>query len=130
MGTESRGLRAVICDDDATLRRVVAVMAGQAGFHVVGEAALALDALALVEMTTPHVVVLDLSMTGMSGAEVIAPMKAASPDTAIIVYTAFDVMADLAAVKGVFAVVRKDEPGKLEDALRRVAGDHRFPRSP
>jgi DNA-binding NarL/FixJ family response regulator len=81
-------------------------------------------------MTRPHVVVLDLSMMGMGGTEVIAPMKAAAPDTAIIVYTAFDTMADLVADKGVFAVVRKAEPGKLEDALRRVAGDRRFPHAP
>jgi two-component system response regulator GlrR len=127
---ELRRLRAVICDDDATVRRVVAIMAEQAGFDVAGEAGLALDALALVEMTRPHVVVLDLSMMGMGGTEVIAPMKAAAPDTAIIVYTAFDTMADLVADKGVFAVVRKAEPGKLEDALRRVAGDRRFPHAP
>jgi two-component system, LytTR family, response regulator len=128
--TESRRLRAVICDDDTTVRRVVTTMAEQAGFHVIGEAALALDALALVEMTRPHAVVLDLSMMGMSGTEVIAPMRAAVPEIAIIVYTAFDTMAELAKAEGVFAVVRKDEPGKLEDALRRVAGDHRFPTTP
>ena len=130
MRTGERRLRAVICDDDATVRRVVAAMAEQAGFDVAAEAALALDALALVELTRPHVVVMDLSMMGMSGTEVIAPMKAAAPDTAVIVYTAFDTMAGLVADKGVYAVVRKDEPGKLEDALRRVAGDHRFPTSP
>jgi CheY-like chemotaxis protein len=126
----SRRLRAVICDDDATVRRVVTSLAEQEGFDVIAEAAMALDALALVETTRPHVVVLDLSMMGMSGTEVIAPMKAAAPGIAIIVYTAFDTMADLAADQGVFAVVRKDEPGKLEDALRRVAGDHRFPNAP
>ena len=129
MRPESRRLRAVICDDDATVRRVVTTMAEQAGFDVTGETGMALDALALVELTRPHVLVLDLSMMGMSGIEVIAPMKAAAPDIAIIVYTAFDTMAGLAADKGVFAVVRKDEPGKLDDALRRVAGDHRFPGS-
>jgi CheY-like chemotaxis protein len=128
--TGLRRLRAVICDDDATVRRVVSTMAEQAGFEVTGEVSMALDALALVEMTRPHVVVLDLSMMGMSGIEVIAPMKAAAPEIAIVVYTAFDTMAALAADKGVFAVVREDEPGKLDDALRRLAGDHRFPMMP
>jgi len=130
VGTESRRLRAVICDDDATVRRVVTTIADEAGFDVVGEAAMALDALHLVELTRPHVVVLDLSMMGMSGSEVIAPMKAAAPGIAVIVYTAFDTLVDLAADQGVFAVVRTDEPGKLDDALRRVAGDQRFPPLP
>ena len=122
---DERRLRAVICDDDRTVRHVVGSMAEECGFDVVGEAALALEALALVEMTSAHVLVLDLSLTGMSGTEIIASVKAAAPDTAIIVYTAFDTMADLVHHTDVFAVVRKDQPGKLEDALHRAATERR-----
>jgi hypothetical protein len=38
----------------------------------------------------------------------------------IIVFTAFDAMGKAAADAGAFAVVRKDEPGKLEEALQRA----------
>src|SRR5438067_12396296 len=103
------------------MRRVVTTMAEQIGFDVIGESAMALDAFALVALTRPHVVALDLSMMGMSGAEVIAPTKTAALGIAVIVYTAFDTMADLAADQGLFAVVRKDEPGRLQDAMGRVA---------
>jgi CheY-like chemotaxis protein len=117
-------LRAVLCDDDPTVRRVVAGLAEDCGFEVVGEAALALEALVLAEMTKAHVLVLDLSLRGMSGNDVIPAVRTAAPGTQIIVYTAFDTLARLAEEAGVVDVVRKDEPGKLEEALRHVAANH------
>jgi CheY-like chemotaxis protein len=117
-------LRAVLCDDDANLRRVVSGLLEDCGFEVVGQAELALEALVLAEMTKAHVLVLDLSLKGMSGNAVIPAVRTAAPGTAIIVYTAFDALAQLAEEEGVADVVRKDEPGKLEDALRRVAARH------
>jgi DNA-binding NarL/FixJ family response regulator len=117
-------LRAVLCDDDATVRRVVRTLVEDCGFEVVGEAALALEALVLAEMTKAHVLVLDLSLKGMSGNDVIPAVRSAAPGTVIIVYTAYDTLARLAEEVGVEDVVRKDEPGKLEDALRRVAATH------
>ena len=118
------GLRAVLCDDDATVRHVGAAIAEACGFEVVGHAALALEALVLAEMTKAHVLVLDLSLKGVSGTDVIPAVRTAAPGTEIIVYTAFDALAQLAEEEGVADVVRKDEPGKLEDALRRVAAKH------
>ena len=117
-------LRAVLCDDDATVRQVVRGLAEDCGFEVVGEAALALEALVLAEMTRAHVLVLDLSLKGVSGTDVIPAVRSAAPETEILVYTAFDTLACLAEEQGVTDVVRKDEPGKLEAALRRVAASH------
>lgn len=117
-------LRAVLCDDDANVRHVVRGLAEDCGFEVVGEAAMALEALVLAEMTRAHVLVLDLSLKGMSGNDVIPAVRSAAPGTEIVVYTAFDTLARLAEEEGVADVVRKDEPGKLEAALRRVAASH------
>ncbi len=117
-------LRAVLCDDDAIVRRVVTDLVKECGFEVVGQAERALEALVLAEMTKAHVLVLDLSLRGMSGNDVIPAVRTAAPGTEIIVYTAFDALAQLAEEEGVADVVRKDEPGKLEDALRRVATRH------
>jgi DNA-binding NarL/FixJ family response regulator len=118
------GLRAVICDDDPTIRQVVAELVTDCGFEVVGEAALALEALVLAEMTKAHVLVLDLSLKGLSGNDVIPAIKSSAPGTAIVVYTAYDTMADLARQEGVVAVVLKDEPEQLEHELRAVAARH------
>jgi DNA-binding NarL/FixJ family response regulator len=117
-------LRAVLCDDDATVRHVVRGVVEDCGFEVVGEAALALEALVLAEMTKAHVLVLDLSLKGVSGTDVIPAVRTAAPGTQIVVYTAFDTLARLAEEEGVADVVRKDEPEKLEAALRRVAAEH------
>ena len=88
--------------------------------YIVGEATTAIEAEQLVALTHPHVLVLDLALVGLSGLEVIASLRAIAPETAIIVFTAFDSMGKAAADAGAFAVVRKDEPGKLEDALQRA----------
>ena len=117
-------LRAVLCDDDAVVRRVVTDLVQECGFEVVGQAERALEALVLAEMTKAHVLVLDLSLKGVSGTDVIPAVRTAAPGTQIVVYTAFDTLARLAEEEGVADVVRKDEPGKLEAALRRVAREH------
>jgi DNA-binding NarL/FixJ family response regulator len=109
-----------VCDDDRPVRQIVISVAEEAGCEVVGQAALALEALVLCEMLKPNALVLDLALIGMSGIDIIAAIKDAAPETAIIVFTAFDTMGSLAEQAGVFAVVRKDEPAKLEDALQRV----------
>lgn len=115
-----RRMKVVLCDDDASVRQVMGMLAEEAGFEVVGQAALALEALVLCEMLKPHALILDLALMGISGVDIIVSIKTAAPETEIIVYTAFDNMGTLAERKGVFAVVRKDEPGKLEDALRQL----------
>ena len=74
-------LRAVLCDDDATVRHVVRGLAEDCGFEVVGQAALALEALVLAEMTKAHVLVLDLSLKGVSGTDVIPAVRTAAPGT-------------------------------------------------
>jgi CheY-like chemotaxis protein len=112
--------RLVVCDDDDTVRQIVSILARGAGYEVAGEAATAVAAEELVAAVRPDVLVLDLALTGMSGLDVIGSIRAATPDTTIIVFTAFDSMGGLADRAGAFAVVRKDEPGKLEAALVRA----------
>jgi DNA-binding NarL/FixJ family response regulator len=110
----------VICDDDDLVFQVVAMLAEAVGYDVVGKARSAIEAEQLVEQTRPHVLVLDLALQGIAGLDIIASIRAKAPETAIIVFTVFDTMAEAAARQGAFAVVRKDEPGKLEDALQRA----------
>jgi two-component system chemotaxis response regulator CheY len=117
---DSQPHRLVVCDDDATVRQIVGILATQAGYEIAGEAATALEAEALVAYVKPHVLVLDIALTGMSGLDVIDSLRTAAPETTIIVFTAFDTMGGLADRAGAFAIVRKDEPGKLEDALLRA----------
>jgi DNA-binding NarL/FixJ family response regulator len=81
----------VVCDDDLMSRRVLRGLLTDAGFDIVGEVDMAVAALDVVSVTRPDVLVLDVSMPGMSGVDIVTDVLERSPDTAIIVVSAFDV---------------------------------------
>jgi CheY-like chemotaxis protein len=122
---EERRLRAVICDDDATVCAVVTTMAESCGFDVVAVTSMARDAQAAVSASHAHLLVLDLSLHGPPGHEVVPELRNSAPQCSVIVFTAFVTVGGWAKEHGVFAVVRKDEPGKLEQALQQVAAAQR-----
>ena len=97
-------LRVVVVDDEADVRGLVRFLLQQTdGFEVVGEAANGREAIDLAAAERPDVVLLDLRMPVMDGAEAIPRIREQSPDTRIVVFTA-----DPAAeVEGVDAQVIK-----------------------
>jgi len=80
-----------VCDDDLMSRRVLRGLLVDAGFDIVGEVDMAVTALDLVTVTRPDVLVLDVNMPGLSVVAVAFKNKKRSPDTAIIVVSAYDV---------------------------------------
>src|SRR5437868_8424997 len=87
----SRGMasrRALVCDDYSMVRETIRPLLVEAGFDIVREATLATEAIALAEMTQPDVIVLDLSLPGMSGLQAIPILKLVSPRSAIAVFSA------------------------------------------
>ena len=84
----SGALTILVIDDDASLRRVTEYTLEQAGFRVLT----AVDGRAGVQLfreERPSLVVTDLQMPGLSGQEVLEQVKALSPETLVIVITAF-----------------------------------------
>src|SRR5439155_21830224 len=117
-------LRALVCDDERVVRSVVSSVLETCGYEVVGEAGLALESLVMADIVRPDVIVLDISLPGMSGIEVLPTLKAAAPEAVIIVYTAFDSRRDEAMAAGAFDVVDKADPtgmAALESTLQVVA---------
>ena len=118
-------LRALVCDDEKVVRGVVHHVCEALGFQVVGEAGLALEALVMADIVHPHVIILDVSLPGMNGVEVIPSLRATCPDAVIVVFSAFDALREEALSAGAFEVVDKaglNGLGPLEDCLR-VVGD-------
>jgi two-component system, NarL family, response regulator NreC len=66
----------VLADDHAVVRAGLRLLLqGELGMHVIGEAGNVPDALRLVELRHPHVLVLDLNMPGPSSLSAIADVK-------------------------------------------------------
>jgi DNA-binding NtrC family response regulator len=84
--------RILIIDDDTSLRRVLEYNLQEEGYEVAA-AADGATGLALFDERGPALVITDLKMPGMSGFQVLAAVKERSPETPVIVITAFGAVA-------------------------------------
>jgi CheY-like chemotaxis protein len=119
---------AVICDDDAVLRSVVADLAQEAGLEVVAETDQGADVLNLVRRFGIDVVVLDLSLGIMSGNQVLAALREEGLAPLIIVFSAYAADDPELRALGARWVVDKPDLDRLEGALKEAAaaaGDER-----
>jgi two-component system response regulator MprA len=85
--------RVLIVEDDAAVRRMLERSLGAEGFEIAG-AADGGTALALAERTAPDLVVLDVSMPGLSGFEVCRRLRAKGLTGGVLMLTARDSIAD------------------------------------
>ncbi len=107
-------IRLLIADDHAIFRSGVrAVLEGEDGIDVVGEAATGAEAVALAERLRPDVVLMDLRMPEQDGVSATAAIRSGHPDVHVLVLTTYDTDAD---------IVRAVEAGAtgylLKDAVR------------
>jgi len=99
------------------------VLESEADFEVIGEAASGSEALALTLELQPDVVVLDISMPGVTGLEVAGRLRASSPDTRILILSMHDqaeyVLESVRA--GAHGYLLKDTAAtELREAIRAV----------
>ncbi|HUR13990.1 MAG TPA: response regulator transcription factor [Mycobacteriales bacterium] len=81
-------VRVVLADDHPMVRYgITAVLADAQEVQVVGEASDGRELLAAVTQHRPDVVVTDLDMPGMSGAEATRELRSAHPEVAVLVLT-------------------------------------------
>lgn len=117
-------IRVLVADDHAIVRTGIRhVLAGEPGFEVVAEASNGTEALALALELRPDVVVLDISMPGVSGLQAAAELRHGSPETRVLVLSMHDnteyVLESLRA--GVHGYLLKDSAAaELGDAIRAV----------
>jgi two-component system response regulator NreC len=83
--------RVLIADDHAIVRAGLrALLAEEAAFELVGEAAGGYEAIELVEKNNPEVLILDLSMPDLDGISVTRKIKPQFPDLKILILTLHD----------------------------------------
>jgi DNA-binding NarL/FixJ family response regulator len=117
-------IRVLIVDDHELVREGIRhVLTSDGGFDVVGEASTGTDAVRLSADLAPDVVVLDLTMPGMSGLEAAPRIRAAAPDARLLVLSIHDheeyVLQSVRA--GAEGYLRKDSsPAELRGAIRAI----------
>ncbi|NLF13971.1 MAG: response regulator transcription factor [Anaerolineaceae bacterium] len=128
-GTEgTRGsecIRVLLADDHPAMRAGIRAFLEKASdIQVVGEAGDGEEARRLAEELGPQVLLLDLSMPGPKPEDTVAWVRGHSPETAVLVLTAHDVDAYLAAMvaAGIAGFVLKEEvPEEIVNIVRCVA---------
>ncbi len=118
-------IRIVLADDHAIVREGLKRIVGDApDFQVVGEAADGTQVMKIVRELDFDVLVLDLSMPGRSGMELIKLVKAEKPKLRILVLsmhqeTQYAVRAIKSGASGY--LTKESAPAQLEQAIRRIA---------
>ena len=84
-------IRILVADDHPIVREgLIAILDTQEDFEVVGEAASGAEALDLIKMLKPDVLLLDLEMPDTDGLAVLQSLKEQESDVRAIVFTVFD----------------------------------------
>jgi PAS domain S-box-containing protein len=119
-------VRILLVDDHSIVREgLKSVLRGHPEFEVVGEAGDGPTAVARVAELDPDVVLLDVSMPGMNGAEVTARLLADRPDRRVLILTVHEDRGYLRALLGAGAVgylLKRATADELLQAIRAVAG--------
>jgi DNA-binding NarL/FixJ family response regulator len=82
-------VRVLVVDDSEVFRHVMcAVVAATPGFEVLGDASSGREALALIEVLDPHLVLLDLYMPERDGLAAALDIRRRYPDVVVLLLTA------------------------------------------
>jgi DNA-binding NarL/FixJ family response regulator len=89
--TPCASTKVFVVDDSAIVReRLITLLAEVPNVTIAGEAEMARDAIAGIERQHPDIVVLDISMPGGSGIQVLEKIKKDRPAPMVIMLTNFD----------------------------------------
>jgi DNA-binding NarL/FixJ family response regulator len=122
-------MRILIADDHAVVRRGVrAILEGQAGWTVCGEASTGREAVAMALTMRPDVIVLDLTMPELNGLEATRQLRRllASKIVILTVHQSNQVVAEVIAAGAHGYVVKADAGQQLVEAIRTIALDLNF----
>ena len=123
-------MRVLVCDDHPIVRRGLREILEQAGAPVtVGEAASAAEGLALARKQSWDTVVLDITMPGRSGLELLKDLKSERPNVPVLVLSVHP--AEQYAVRVLRAgasgyLTKESAPEELLTAIRRILRGGRY----
>jgi DNA-binding NarL/FixJ family response regulator len=119
------GIKVLIVDDHPLVRSgLTSLLGGAEGIEVVGAAADGEEAVAQVIEMHPDVVLMDISMPGISGMEAARRVLAAVPETRVVMLTSFsqrDVVVESFDAGAVGYLLKDAEPAELISGIRAAA---------
>jgi signal transduction histidine kinase len=116
------GARILLVDDDAAVRVVTAEALRELGYDVLeaGSGGAALD---LLDRHEVKLLIIDLAMPGMSGAELANLVRAKLPNVPVLFVTGFADRGALANVNAAQVIGKPFAPGELAEKARRALAD-------
>lgn len=123
-------VRIVIADDHGLVREgLAAILAGQPGHVVVGEASNAAEAVSRVRELKPDVILLDIGLPGSSGVEVLGRLETVNPPPRVVIVTMharLDLVAECFRAGAQGYVVKDSAASSLLAAIEAVMRGERF----
>ena len=123
-------IRVLLADDHETVRQGLRLLVNaETDMEVVGEASDGKHALDGVRTLRPDVLVLDLTMPGISGLTVARTLKGTNPPTAIVALTRHDddaYVQELASAGAAAYVLKQSPSAELLKAIRAAASGGRY----
>jgi len=123
-------IRVAIVDDHAIVRTGLRQFLGeQENISVTGEAASGHEALALVRNSAIDVLIMDISMPGQSGIDVLASIRAHAPAVAVLILSAYPEAHYATSLlrQGASGYLNKEcEPEEIVAAVRALARGKRY----
>ncbi|HEY4976902.1 MAG TPA: response regulator transcription factor [Gaiellaceae bacterium] len=116
--------RVLIVDDHPLTQEALASLLTQHGFEIVAQASSGEEAIRHAAKHQPDLVLLDLSMPGMSGLEALPEIRRVAPGSEVVVLTASGTEENLLrAIKGGAAgyLLKTEPPSRIVEFLRGVA---------
>jgi DNA-binding NarL/FixJ family response regulator len=113
-----------IVEDEPDVRMLVRVtLSRDPRLEILGEVTSAEEAIELADVSQPGVVVLDHSLDGeMTGLQAAPLIKRASPDSRIVLFTAYDMAAEARDEPAIDAYLRKDRISELVTVVDGLLG--------
>lgn len=116
--------RALVCADEPGLLHAVRVMLEQNGVEVVATVDKGDQAVFAARATDPDLVILDLALSGALGLRLVGALRAAVPDTAVVVVSPFESLRRAAVGAGALDLVSPRDIRRLAVSVHHVLEAH------
>ncbi len=121
--SKTRAIRVLIADDASSVRSAIAeLLAAEPGLELAGSAVNAAEAVALAELTSPDVALVDVKMPG-GGAAAARGIQQCSPHTRVLAFSAYDdrtVAVEMLAAGAIGYLVKGDAVEEILEAIKRA----------